>query len=115
MVLHSNKDARHGMLQMQGFYEDTPNLFQNMDNPASGFVRRMALFTDIQTGAFHMEPQPFYSKLRTNLGSLPLISGVGLRIELQRADPAFYMMSPDSDAAAKVGPSAPSCDIKINY
>ena len=77
---------------------------------AAGYTERRQLFATPVAGQtegqivwkYKDTPTYLYSRLETDLSSctLPLVSDVGLRLELQIADPAWYLIT-DSAGAAK--------------
>ena len=92
--------------QMYGSYPDMPGFFQEEDmEDNTGYAARRRLFGGIKAGTestfeYHGKPVSCYSKVYTPFtsSSLPLVSGVGVKLDMYLADPEFYLFSKQANA-----------------
>ena len=106
-TLNYGSDPKLGSLSMFGLYNDDAGGFQDTTTFGNGhFMRRLlfaSLMADGQSWEYRNTPVPVYSQIFSDLSSstLPLIGGVGMRLEMSLQDPSFYMLCQDADAQAK--------------
>ncbi len=94
-TLSYDMNAKFSFLQAQGFYQDAPN---NMDSAGnSSFGLRSNLFKNSAKSAYTTDPVTFVGKLHSDLMSTDatIIPGIGLKVELTRADIDFVLMVPE--------------------
>ncbi len=94
-TLSYDTSAKYSYLQCQGYYQDAPG---NMDSAGnSSFVLRSNLFKNAAKSAYSIEPVTFVGKLHSDLLSTDatIIPGIGMRVELTRADNDFTLIVPE--------------------
>ncbi len=109
VLMNCGFSSKLSQMQMYGYYEDRPKQFQLADKRSWGFMERKFLFAQMAGDPqnphweYYSKPVPFYCRLLTDFDScsLPIISDVGVRIELVMNDPAYYMQTKDSDREDK--------------
>ncbi len=94
-TLSYDMNAKYSFMQTQGYYQDTPNQMDSAGNASFGI--RRDLFKNAAKSAYSLDPITFVGKLHSDLISSEcgIIPGIGLKIELTRADLDFTLMIPD--------------------
>ena len=90
----------NGWVEAYGGYNDDPDGFRLTGDKNYGFEVRRTLFTDPTTNQFLKTSISFLSHVFTDFEgcTLPLISGVGVRLEFALHEPSFYMLCYDENA-----------------
>ena len=93
-VLSYNSDSKLSVLQGQGYYEDTPGAFNNMDGEANiGFKNRMERFCQVNANGKPINYNDgtwLVGKLGCDLDH-HIIGGIDVRLEFTLQKPEWYL------------------------
>ncbi len=94
-TLSYDTSAKFSYLQAQGFFQDAPGNLDSSSNASFGL--RSNFFKNSAKSAYVIDPVTFVGKLHSDLLSTDatIIPGIGLRIELTRADNDFTLIVPE--------------------
>ena len=103
--------ARWGYLELFGYFPDRGGTSQMGNDNTPGFTGRRQLFGNFKTEpgskevkfVYHGKTVPVYSKIFSDFSSmrLPMVPGVGCRLELALNPPEYYLFCKDANASTK--------------
>jgi len=98
-------NEKYGALSVYGYAPDVQGSFQDGDFGGIAFEKRRSFFSHVAGDkvVYNDTGTDFFSRVYSDLNttSLPLVSGVNVRIELLLNDPRFYMQVRDANADTK--------------